>query len=831
MVDTAGNTIDGTGTVLSSSYMSGTGFQSDGYGPISWDATRIQNQPPVASFTYSPEDPMMYEEITFDASASYDPGGQIVSYHWDFGDGNTAEGYVVTHAYVNASDYTASLTVTDNDGMINTTTQVVKVVAVAFMLTFDDGPVPGTVKVVDALKDFNVNGHPVRAGFFMVGDPDPEYYGTDIWLDKGSVTKYPEIVRYVQQNGHIVANHTQHHAYFPKWQDFGNVSMKAFVQDEILRCNTAIENAIGQTPPNIFRPPYVYDDQEVRDGAAELGFQVVMGTSVGDTWPILSESADFVKLKALWELTHWQENKPCVLFFHDIRPVTCDHIGEIVSDLQEVGFTLVDFDPGRISGENPSQSLMGLVTCPVDLIITDPDGLVLSKQENQIPGASYEEADIDGDGDLDDEFFIPEPKIGDYSIQVIQQLGALPEDTYSLEVGVGEQVIVLANNAPISEIPAGGYAIRSTEMYINAGPIAVAGSDQTVEATNTTGAEVMLNGSGSYDPDNGPQPLSYSWTWAGGSASGVNPTIVMPIGTTLVTLEVSDGELSGTDMVEITVQDTTPPSVSIASPVAGQIYLNTQGTIPVQYTVTDACDQTPNIALTLDGNAFTGDKISLCGMASGQHILIVSATDHSGNTGIASSTFTVVPKAMKSFVVKNLAIQWAPHTPKSQGSDQFAIIGRFQLPQGYTWASLQNQATVSITIAGKSGNDTVVLKAKLFGKPQSTLWSYMGNEQPPGYGMNINNMVIWWSPQGTNWNGWAGFYIGGVLQLPEPIGVNTVPPDVTITIEIPVTAAAGCGSLTGTQTVKCSVSKPANLWFYNAWPNLPSFPSEPTGRE
>lgn len=280
-----------------------------------------------------------------------------------------------------------------------------------------------------------------------------------------------------------------------------------------------------------------------------------------------------------------------------------------------------------------------------------------------------------------------------------------------------------------------------------------------------------------------------------------------------------------------TVVDTTPPQVIITSPVDGQTYLNTQGTIPVQYTATDACDNDLDIVVKLDGNIFTGDKINLCGMPSGEHTLIVSATDNSGNTGTASATFKVVPKAMQSFVIKNLAIQWAPHRPKSQGNDWFSIFGRLQLPQGYTVGQLQNQATVTITIASKSGNDTVVLNGQLVGRPQSQLWLYKGSEQPPGEGMNINKMVIWWAPQGTKWAGSAGFYIGGKLQLPGDIGIDTKPTDVKVTVEIPVTTAAGCGSLMGEQTVKCSVMKPVNLWFYNAWPNLATFPYDPTGKE
>jgi len=87
----------------------------------------VSNECPVASFTYSPENPTVGQEITFDASSSYDPDGQIVSYDWDFGDGNSAQEEVVTHAYVNAGDYISSLTVTDNGGLQGSTNQTITV--------------------------------------------------------------------------------------------------------------------------------------------------------------------------------------------------------------------------------------------------------------------------------------------------------------------------------------------------------------------------------------------------------------------------------------------------------------------------------------------------------------------------------------------------------------------------------------------------------------------------------------------------------------------------------------------------------------------------------
>jgi len=56
------------------------------------------------------------EAIAFNASTSYDPDGFIVTYFWDFGDGNNATGVITAHSYADDGNYTVTLTVTDDDG-------------------------------------------------------------------------------------------------------------------------------------------------------------------------------------------------------------------------------------------------------------------------------------------------------------------------------------------------------------------------------------------------------------------------------------------------------------------------------------------------------------------------------------------------------------------------------------------------------------------------------------------------------------------------------------------------------------------------------------------
>ncbi len=55
-------------------------------------------------------------ESVFDGSSSSDPDGDLLSYTWDFGDGDTAKGARVTHIYKKRGKYKVVLKVDDNSG-------------------------------------------------------------------------------------------------------------------------------------------------------------------------------------------------------------------------------------------------------------------------------------------------------------------------------------------------------------------------------------------------------------------------------------------------------------------------------------------------------------------------------------------------------------------------------------------------------------------------------------------------------------------------------------------------------------------------------------------
>lgn len=220
-----------------------------------------------------------------------------------------------------------------------------------FMLSFDDGPLPDTTgRVLDMLATLRaIDGTPVKAGFFLLADAPDEfwqrrmYYAPyELWVDKGSIAKYPTVARRIKQAGHTIGNHTTHHTWFRwPWLDTPEAVLGEFAQWEAIS-----KPVLGASNTRLFRPPYYILTKNVRETSSQLGYQIVMGESVGDADPNIT--VDEIKEKTQFILASWNKPYPCVLTFHDNRPATYGHLDEIVINLQQQGFRLVHFDPKRL---------------------------------------------------------------------------------------------------------------------------------------------------------------------------------------------------------------------------------------------------------------------------------------------------------------------------------------------------------------------------------------------------------------------------------------------------------------------------------------------------
>lgn len=94
-------------------------------------ADEFVNRAPTASLAAPARAVRQNLPATFDASGSADPesrvGGGIVAYHWDFGDGTTADTATptTTHAFAEKRSYSVTVTVTDRQGATSAPSEAV----------------------------------------------------------------------------------------------------------------------------------------------------------------------------------------------------------------------------------------------------------------------------------------------------------------------------------------------------------------------------------------------------------------------------------------------------------------------------------------------------------------------------------------------------------------------------------------------------------------------------------------------------------------------------------------------------------------------------------
>lgn len=81
----------------------------------------VENKAPVARFSVATAD------LTASFSNNSTDDKAVVSHNWDFGDGSSSRTTSPSHTYANDGRYTVSLTVTDAEGLSNSTSQVVAV--------------------------------------------------------------------------------------------------------------------------------------------------------------------------------------------------------------------------------------------------------------------------------------------------------------------------------------------------------------------------------------------------------------------------------------------------------------------------------------------------------------------------------------------------------------------------------------------------------------------------------------------------------------------------------------------------------------------------------
>ncbi|ELY83121.1 PKD domain-containing protein [Natrinema altunense] len=123
-VYTSGDRVVHDGTVWEAQWWTRGNEPGEGgeWGP--WDEIEPYDPGPTASIAVSDASPDPGTDVQFDGT---DSDGEIAAYAWDFGDGTTAEGGVVTHAYDDDGEYEVTLTVETADGDSDSTATTIHV--------------------------------------------------------------------------------------------------------------------------------------------------------------------------------------------------------------------------------------------------------------------------------------------------------------------------------------------------------------------------------------------------------------------------------------------------------------------------------------------------------------------------------------------------------------------------------------------------------------------------------------------------------------------------------------------------------------------------------
>ena len=168
--------------------------------------------------------------------------------------------------------------------------------------------------------------------------------------------------------------------------------------------------------------------------------------------PCLSKAYDGVIPTNSADLGHIPPTAPLdqyPLVLNPDQPLTTDRFHD--QETSDFAAILCALDPTR-------SCLKINVMSPVDIEVVAPDGRSIAVDLVEIPGASYVEP-LDDTGHSTATVIVPFPIAGNYAINVVPKPGALPTDTYTIEVTQKGETVVLAQNQQIQNIPSQGYTM------------------------------------------------------------------------------------------------------------------------------------------------------------------------------------------------------------------------------------------------------------------------------------------------------------------------------------------------------------------------------------
>lgn len=177
-------------------------------------------------------------------------------------------------------------------------------------LTFDDGPVANTAEILEVLKEQNV-----KATFFCIGK---------------QVADNAVLLKRIDDEGHIVANHSFSHSAGFDWQSSSKML------EELQDANNAIYTVIGKTPA-FFRPPYGITNPN-------LSRAIRRSTMSSIGWSVRSFDTVIKDEEKLTARILERMNGGDIILLHDTMSITHKILTNLIVKAREKGFIFVPLD-------------------------------------------------------------------------------------------------------------------------------------------------------------------------------------------------------------------------------------------------------------------------------------------------------------------------------------------------------------------------------------------------------------------------------------------------------------------------------------------------------
>lgn len=175
-------------------------------------------------------------------------------------------------------------------------------------LTFDDGPTPYTLEVLDLLQHYQA-----KATFFCIGK---------------QIEQYPAIAQRILAEGHTLGNHSYSHPH-----SMGFLSA-AKVKAEIQKCTTVMQEILQfQTP--FYRPPFGITNPHIAKAIRQTQHRVV-------GWNNRSLDTVIEDEKAIFNRVYKRIDKRSLVLLHDTSERSVKALERLLKQLQQEKYKMVN---------------------------------------------------------------------------------------------------------------------------------------------------------------------------------------------------------------------------------------------------------------------------------------------------------------------------------------------------------------------------------------------------------------------------------------------------------------------------------------------------------